>query len=135
MKSNFLNLNNFVFNLTIVILLYYTFRPKSIEYTLNSEQTVPKTFCAETVDCGTQDYPPTKFRPIEYAPPRMRKRRRKKNVIKTKVKDESKKLGNTFGSCDLPAISRSIDNDRSQEQHIDNDLHFFSDTDASPSSK
>jgi len=65
----------------------------------------------------------------------MRKRRRKKSVIKRKVKDESKKFGNTFGSCDLPAISCLIDNDRSQDQYIDNDLHFFSDTDASPSSK
>lgn len=64
----------------------------------------------------------------------MRKRRRKKSVIKRKVKDETKKLGNTFGSCDLPASS-CLNDDRSQEIHIDNDLHFFSDTDASPSSK
>lgn len=57
-------------------------------------------------------------------------------MIKRKAKDETKKLGNTFGSCDLPAVSSLIDNDdRSQEQYLDNDLHFFSDTDASPSSK
>lgn len=87
------------------------------------------------MDGGTQDFQP-KFRPIEDSPPRpqMRKRRRKKSMIKRKVKDESKKLGNAFGSCDLPAISCLID-DRSQEQYLDNDLHFFSDTDASPSSK
>lgn len=102
------------------------------------EQVVPKTFCAETVDGATQDFQPLKFRPIEDSPPRpqMRKRRRKKSVIKRKVKDETKKLGNTFGSCDLPAPTYLIDNDdRSQEQYLDNDLHFFSDTDASPSSK
>jgi len=102
------------------------------------EQVVPKTFCAETVDGATQDFQPLQFRPIEGSPPRpqMRKRRRKKSVIKSKVKDETKKLGNTFGSCDLPTPSYLIDNDdRSQEQYLDNDLHFFSDTDASPSSK
>lgn len=84
------------------------------------------------MDGATQDFQPLKFRPIEDSPPRpqMRKRRRKKSVIKRKVKDETKKLGNTFGSCDLPAPD-----DRSQEQYLDNDLHFFSDTDASPSSK
>jgi len=66
----------------------------------------------------------------------MRKRRRKKSVIKRKIKNETKKLGNTFGSCDLPGLSCSIDNDdHSQEQYLENDLHFFSDTDASPSSK
>lgn len=66
----------------------------------------------------------------------MRKRRRKKSVIKRKTKDEAKKLGTTFGSCDLPTPSCLIDiDDRSQEQYLDNDLHFFSDTDASPSSK
>ncbi|XP_022176248.1 phosphatidate phosphatase LPIN3 isoform X2 [Myzus persicae] len=110
---------------------------KTIEYAINSEQVVPKTFCAETVDGATQDFQPLKFRPIEDSPPRpqMRKRRRKKSVIKRKVKDETKKLGNTFGSCDLPAPTYLIDNDdRSQEQYLDNDLHFFSDTDASPSS-
>lgn len=42
----------------------------------------------------------------------MRKRRRKKSMMKRKVKDETKKLGNTFGSCDLLATSCSIDNDR-----------------------
>lgn len=102
------------------------------------EQVVPKTFCAETVDGATQDFQPLQFRPIEGSPPRpqMRKRRRKKSVIKRKVKDETKKLGNTFGSCDLPTPTYLIDNDdRSQEQYLDNDLHFFSDTDASPSSK
>lgn len=102
------------------------------------EQVVPKTFCAETVDGATQDFQPLQFRPIEGSPPRpqMRKRRRKKSVIKRKVKDETKKLGNTFGSCDLPIPTYLIDNDdRSQEQYLDNDLHFFSDTDASPSSK
>lgn len=89
------------------------------------------------MDSGVQDYQPSKFRPIEDSPPRpqMRKRRRKKSVIKRKVKDEAKKLGNTFGSCDLPALSYLLDNDHSQEQYVDNDLHFFSDTDASPSSK
>ncbi|XP_008178722.1 phosphatidate phosphatase LPIN3 isoform X2 [Acyrthosiphon pisum] len=110
---------------------------KTIEYAINLEQVVPKTFCAETVDGATQDFQPLKFRPIEDSPPRpqMRKRRRKKSVIKRKVKDETKKLGNTFGSCDLPAPTYLIDNDdRSQEQYLDNDLHFFSDTDASPSS-
>ncbi|CAH1724737.1 unnamed protein product [Aphis gossypii] len=110
---------------------------KTIEYAINLEQVVPKTFCAETVDSVTQDFQPLKFRPIEDSPPRpqMRKRRRKKSVIKRKVKDETKKLGNTFGSCDLPAPTYLIDNDdRSQEQYLDNDLHFFSDTDASPSS-
>ncbi|XP_015363790.1 PREDICTED: phosphatidate phosphatase LPIN3 isoform X2 [Diuraphis noxia] len=110
---------------------------KTIEYAINLEQVVPKTFCAETVDGASQDFQPLKFRPIEDSPPRpqMRKRRRKKSVIKRKVKDETKKLGNTFGSCDLPAPTYLIDNDdRSQEQYLDNDLHFFSDTDASPSS-
>jgi phosphatidate phosphatase LPIN len=110
---------------------------KTIEYAINLEQVVPKTFCAETVDGATQDFQPLQFRPIEGSPPRpqMRKRRRKKSVIKRKVKDETKKLGNTFGSCDLPTPTYLIDNDdRSQEQYLDNDLHFFSDTDASPSS-
>lgn len=90
------------------------------------------------MDGKIQDFQPGKFRPIEDSPPRpqMRKRRRKKSVIKRKNKDEAKKLGNTFGSCDLPVLSCLIDNDdRSQEQYLDNDLHFFSDTDASPSSK
>lgn len=88
------------------------------------------------MDGGIQDFQPLKFRPIEDSPPRpqMRKRRRKKSMIKRKSKDETKKLGNVFGSCDLPAPSCSID-DRIQEQYLDNDLHFFSDTDASPSSK
>ncbi|VVC25496.1 Hypothetical protein CINCED_3A004134 [Cinara cedri] len=110
---------------------------KTIEYAINSEQAGLKTFCAETVDSGNQDFQSSKFRPIEDSPhkPQMRKRRRKKSMIKRKVKDETKKLGNTFGSCNLPAISCLIDNDeRSQEQYLDNDLHFFSDTDASPSS-
>ncbi|KAL4096720.1 hypothetical protein QTP88_021618 [Uroleucon formosanum] len=110
---------------------------KTIEYAIALEQVVPRTFCAETVDGAIQDFQPLKFRPIEDSPPRpqMRKRRRKKSVIKRKVKDETKKLGNTFGSCDLPAPTYLIDNDdRSQEQYLDNDLHFFSDTDASPSS-
>ncbi|XP_025409799.1 phosphatidate phosphatase LPIN2 isoform X2 [Sipha flava] len=108
---------------------------KSIEYAINTELVVPKTFCAETVDGGIQDFQPLKFRPIEDSPPRpqMRKRRRKKSVIKRKVKDETKKLGNTFGSCDLPTPS-CLNDDRSQDQYVDNDLHFFSDTDASPSS-
>lgn len=85
-----------------------------------------------------RDFQPLKFRPIEDSPPRpqMRKRRRKKSMIKRKTKDETKKLGNVFGSCDLPVPSCSADNDdRFQEQYMDNDLHFFSDTDASPSSK
>lgn len=114
------------------------YRRKTIEYAIKSEQVIPKTFCAETVDSGVQDFKPLKFRPIEDSPPRpqMRKRRRKKSMIKRKDKDESKKLGNIFGSCDLPTPSNLIDNDdRSQEQYLDNDLHFFSDTDASPSSK
>lgn len=55
-------------------------------------------------------------------------------MIKRKVKDETKKLGNTFGSCDLSTPS-CLNDDNSQDQHVDNDLHFFSDTDASPSSK
>lgn len=119
-----------------MIILFYS--RKTIEYAIALEQVVPKTFCAETVDGATQDFQPLKFRPIEDSPPRpqMRKRRRKKSVIKRKVKDETMKLGNTFGSCDLPAPTYLIDNDdRSQEQYLDNDLHFFSDTDASPSSK
>lgn len=119
-------------------IIKFNFRRKTIEYAINSEQVVLKTFCAETVDGDTQDFPLLKFRPIEDSPPRpqMRKRRRKKSMIKRKVKDETKKIGNTFGSCDLPATSCSIDNDeRFQEQYLDNDLHFFSDTDASPCSK
>lgn len=117
---------------------FWFYRRKTIEYAINSEQIIPKTFCAETVDSGTQDFQPLKFRPIEDSPPRpqMRKRRRKKSVIKRKAKDETKKLGTTFGSCDLSTPSYLIDiDDRSQEQYLDNDLHFFSDTDASPSSK
>ncbi|XP_050424353.1 phosphatidate phosphatase LPIN3 isoform X2 [Adelges cooleyi] len=112
---------------------------KNLEYALisQSELTVPKTFCAETVDCRAPEFNCSKFRPIEDSPPRpqMRKRRRKKSMIKRKDKDETKKIGNTFGSCDLPAASCLIDNDdRSHDQYLENDLHFFSDTDVSPSS-
>ncbi|XP_050540573.1 phosphatidate phosphatase LPIN3 isoform X2 [Daktulosphaira vitifoliae] len=111
---------------------------KTVEYAVisQSDLAVPKTFCAETIDNRAIESSSLKFRPIEDSPPKpqMRKRRRKKSMIKRKDKDETKVLSNIFGSCDLSANSHLADSDDRSQYNIDNDLHFFSDTDASPSS-